>query len=178
MNRDGFHEEIKKDLKSGNACCHSIQKLSSSRLSRGNINTKMHRTMIFYVVLRGTISYTPKKKSSPKIFENKVKTKVFGPKRDNVTKDLQKLHNENLHGLYSLTSILLVMKSRRTKWAGHVAHTRERRDALRIFMWKTEGNRPGRGWENNIKMVIKEISRQDVDWTDIAQDRGKWQGLK
>jgi len=58
---------------------------------------------------------------------------------------------------------MLVMKSRRTKRARHVTHTGERRDAHRIFMGKTEGNRPGRRWENNIKMDLKEISRQDVD---------------
>jgi len=59
-----------------------------------------------------------------------------------------------------------------------VAHTGERRDAHRMFMGKTEGNRPGCRWENDIKMDLKEISRQDVDQTDIAQDRGKLWGLK
>jgi hypothetical protein len=71
-----------------------------------------------------------------------------------------------------------MIKSRRTKWAGHVANTGGRGDAHRIFMGKTEGNRPRRRWEYNIKMDLKEISLQNVDWTDIAQDRGNWWGLK
>jgi hypothetical protein len=58
------------------------------------------------------------------------------------------------------------------------AHFGARRDAHRIFMGKTEGNRLRRRWENNIKIGLKELSRQDVDWTDIAQERDKWRSLK
>jgi hypothetical protein len=89
MNRDCFHEEIKKRLKSGNACCPSIQKLSSSRLLRRIISTNIYPNMIFSVVLRGCdiTPYTPSKEMRPKIFDYKLKGKVFGPKRGKVTTD-------------------------------------------------------------------------------------------
>ena len=112
MNRDGFHEEINKGVKSRNVCCFSIQKLLPSPLSQRNISTKIERTVVCYVVLRGckTVPYTPSEESRPKIFDNQVKRKVFGPKSDNVTRDLEKLHEEKLHDLYSLPSVILVMK--------------------------------------------------------------------
>jgi hypothetical protein len=70
--------------------------------------------------------------------------RIFGPKRDEVTEDWRKLHNEKLHSLYSSPSIIRMIKSRRMKWAGHVTRIGEKRSAYRIFVGKPEGKRPSR----------------------------------
>jgi hypothetical protein len=102
---------------------------------------------------------------------------IFGPKRDEVTGGWRKLHNEELHSLYSSLSIVMVIKARRMKWAGHVALTGEVRGAYNILVRWPEGRRPlgrpKRRWEDNIKMDLREIGFGDVDWIDLAQDRNR-----
>jgi hypothetical protein len=66
------------------------------------------------------------------VFENRVLRRIFGSKRDEVTGDWRKLHNEELHNLYSSPSIIRIIKSRRTRWAGHVARRGDKRNAYRI----------------------------------------------
>jgi hypothetical protein len=75
------------------------------------------------------------------VFENRVLRRLFGPKRDEVTGEWEKLHNEELNDLYSLTNIVRVVKSRRMR-AGHVARMGEDRDVHRVLVWKPEGKRP------------------------------------
>jgi hypothetical protein len=91
------------------------------------------------------------------MFENRV-LRVFGPKRDEVTGEWRKLHNEELNDLYSLPNIVWVVKLRRMRWAGHVAHMGEDRGVYRVLVGKPEGKRPlGRPrhrWEDNIKMDL------------------------
>jgi hypothetical protein len=74
------------------------------------------------------------------VFENRVLRRVFGPKRDEVTGEWRKLHNEELHDLYSLPSIIRIIKSRRMRWAGHVARI-EKRNVYRLLVGKPEGKR-------------------------------------
>ena len=74
-----------------------------------------------------------------RVFENSVLRKVFGPKRDEVTGEWRKLHNEELNYLYSLPNIVWVVKSRRMRWAGHVARMGEDRDVQRVLVGKPEG---------------------------------------
>ena len=85
--------------------------------------------------------------------------RIFGPKRDKVTGEWRKLHNEELNDLYSSPKIVRVMKSRRMRWEGHVARMGERRGVYRVFVWKREGKRqlgrPRRRWEDNIKMSLR-----------------------
>jgi hypothetical protein len=92
-----------------------------------------------------------------RVFENRVLRRIFGPKRDEVTGGLRKLHNE-LHGLYSSPSIVRAIKARRMRWAGHVACMGEVRGAYNILVGSPEGRRPlGRPkhrWENNTKMDL------------------------
>jgi hypothetical protein len=90
-----------------------------------------------------------------------------------------KLHNKELHGLYSSPSIVRVIKARRMRWAGHVALMGEVRGAYNIFVGRPEGRRPlGRPrWEDNIKMDFREIGFGDVDWIDLAQDKDRCRGL-
>jgi hypothetical protein len=113
------------------------------------------------------------------VFENRVLRRIFGPKRDEVTGGWRKLHNEELHDLYSSTSIII--KSRRMKWAGHVARIGEMRNAHRILVGKPEGKRPlGKPrsrWVDNIKMNLREIEWDGVDLIDMAQNRDQWRAL-
>jgi hypothetical protein len=73
------------------------------------------------------------------VFENKVLRRIFGPKRDEVTGEWRKLHNEKLNNLYSSPNIVRVIKSRRMRWAGHVAHMGEKRSVHRVLVGKPEG---------------------------------------
>jgi hypothetical protein len=101
------------------------------------------------------------------VFENRVLRRIFGPKRDEVTGGWRKLHNEELHGLYSSPSIVRVIKARMMRWAGHVARMREVRGAYNILVGRPEGRRPlgrpRRRWEDNIKMDLRETGFGDVD---------------
>jgi hypothetical protein len=112
------------------------------------------------------------------VFENRVLRRIFGPKRDEVTREWRKLHNEELHDLHSLPSISRVIKSRWMRWAGHVARMREKRNAYRLLVGKVEGRRPlgrpRRRWVVNIKMDLGEVGWGDVDWIGLAKDRNRW----
>jgi len=91
-------------------------------------------------------------------FQNRVLKRIIGPKRDEVTGEWRKLHNDELNDLYSSPNIVRVIKPRRMGWAGHVACMGERRDVYRVFVGKPEGKRAlGRRrhrWEHNIKMDV------------------------
>jgi hypothetical protein len=114
-----IQEEIKRRLNSGNACYHSVQNLLSSHPLSRNV----YKTIILPVVLYGseTWSLTVREEHKLKVFENRVLRRIFGPKRDGVTGGCKKLHNEELHNLYSSPSIIRIIKSRRMRWARHVA---------------------------------------------------------
>jgi hypothetical protein len=87
------------------------------------------------------------------VFENRVLRKIFGPKRDDVTRDWRKLHNGELHNLYSSPDIVRQIRSRRMCWAEHVACMGDGRNVYRVLVEKPEGNRPlerpRRGWDQN-----------------------------
>jgi hypothetical protein len=93
-----------------------------------------------------------------RVFENRVLVRIFGPKRDEVTGEWRRLHNEELNDRYSSSNIIRVIKSRRMRWAGHVACMGEGRGAYRILVGRPEGRRPlgrpRRRWEDNIKMDL------------------------
>jgi hypothetical protein len=108
-----------------------------------------------------------------RVFENRVLRKIFGPKREE-DGSWRKLHNDKLHGLYSSPNIVRVIKSRRMRWAGHVAGMGEGRDVYRVLVGKPEGKRPlGRHrlrWEDNIKLDLREIRFDGANWIRLAQD--------
>jgi hypothetical protein len=178
-----IHEEIRSRLNSGNACFHIVQKLLSSRLLPGNVKIKIYKTIILPVVLYGceTWSLTLRAEHGLRVFESRVLRRIFGPNRDEVTGGWRKLHNEELHGMYSSPSIIRVIKAGRMRWAGHVAHMEEVRGAYNILVGRPEGSRPlGRPrcrWEDNIKMDLREIGFGDVDWIHVDWDRDMWRTL-
>ena len=75
------------------------------------------------------------------MFENKVVRKIFGAKRDEITGEWRQLHNDEIHALYSSPNIIRKLKSRRLRWAGHVVHKKQSRNAYRILVGKSEGKR-------------------------------------
>ena len=113
--------------------------------------------------------------------ENKVLRRIFGPRRDEVTGDWRRLHNEEINDLYCSPDIVRVIKSRRMRWAGHVARMGEDRWVYRVLVGKPEGKRPlGRprnGWVDNIRMDLQEVGCGYVDWIGLAQDTDRWRTL-
>jgi len=95
---------------------------------------------------------------------------IFGPKRDEVTGEWRKLHKEDLNHLYSSPNIVLVIKSRTMRWAGHVARMGEKRSVYRILVGKPEGKGPRRRCEDNIKMDLQEVGCGGMDWIELAED--------
>jgi hypothetical protein len=146
-NQNCIQEEIKRS-NSGNACYHSVQSLLSSRLLSKNLKMRIYKTIILPVVLYGceTWSLTLREEHRLRMFENKVLRRIFGPKRDEVTGGRKNLHNK-LRDLYSLPSIIRIIKSRSMRWVG------------------------------NIKMNLLETGWGSVDWIGLAQDRNKWRAL-
>jgi hypothetical protein len=143
----------------------------------------MYKTIILPVVLYGCEiwSLTVREEYKLRVFENRVLRRVFGPKRDGVMGGWRKLHNEELHNLYSSPSIIRIIKSRRIRWAGHVARMGEKKNVYRLLVGKRERKRPlgrpRRRWMDNIKMDLSEIGLNVVDWIGLTQDRYRWRTL-
>ena len=112
------------------------------------------------------------------MFENKVLRKIFGAKRDEITGEWRKSHNTELHALYSLPNIIRNLKSRRLRWAGHVARMEQSRNAYKVLVGKLEGKRPlgkpRRRWEDTIKIDLREMGCDPGDWIALAEDRDQW----
>jgi hypothetical protein len=115
-----------------------------------------------------------------RVFENRVLRRIFGPKREEYG-SWRKLHNDELHSLYSSPNIVRVIKSRRVRWAGHVARMGEGRGVYRILVGRHKGKRPlGRSklrWEDNIKMDLREIRINETNWIWLAQDMVQWRAF-
>jgi len=104
-----------------------------------------------------------------RVFENRVLRKIFGPRRDEVTGEWRRLHNKEIIDLYSSSNIVRVIKSRRMRWAGHVARMGEDRGVYRVLMGKPEGRRPlerhRRRWADNIRRDLHEVGCvYGLDW--------------
>jgi len=149
-NQNSIAEEIKSRLRSENACYHSVQKLLSSRFLSKDL----------------------------RVFVNMVLRRIFGPRRNEVTGEWRRLHNEELIDLYSSLNIVRVIKSRRMRWAGHVARKGEERGMYRVLVGKPEGKRPlgrpRRRWVDNIRMDLHGVRCGYMDWIGLAQDRDRW----
>ena len=154
-----------------------MQNLLSSSLLSKNLKIKIYRTIILPVVLYGceTWSLTLREERKLRVFENMVLRRIFGPRRDEVTGEWRRLHNEELNVIYSSPNIVRVIKSRRMRWAGHVARMGEEREVYRFLLGKPEGKRPlgrpRRRWVDNIRMDLQEVGCGYMDWIGLAQDR-------
>ena len=148
-----------------------------------NLKIKIYRTITLPVVLYGceTWSLTLREERKLRVFENMVLRRIFGPRRDEVTGQWRRLHNEELNDLYSSPNILRVIKSRRMRWVGHVARMGEEREVYRVLVGKPEGKRPlgrpRRRWVDNIRMDLQEVGCWYMDWIGLAQDRDSWRTL-
>ncbi|KAJ4439415.1 hypothetical protein ANN_07539 [Periplaneta americana] len=144
------------------------------------LKVRIHKTVILPVVLYGceTWTLTLREEHRLRVFENKVLRKIFGAKRDEVTGEWRKLHNTELHIFYSSPNIIRNIKSRRMRWAGHVARMGESRNAYRVLVGRPEGKRPlgrpRRRWEGDIKIDLRQVGYDDREWINLAQDRDQW----
>jgi hypothetical protein len=134
----------------------------SCLLSR-NLKVKIYKTIILPVILYGceTWSQTLREEHRLRVFENRVLRRIFGPKRDEVMGEWRKLHNGELHNLYSPPRIIRQIKSRRMRWVGHETCMGEGRNMYGVLVGKPEGKRPlerpRHRWEDIIKMDCREI---------------------
>jgi hypothetical protein len=142
-NQNGIRDEIESRLNLGNACYYSVHNLLSSCLISKYLNNKIYKTVILPVVLYEceTWSLTLGEEHRLRVFEDSVLRKIFGPKREE-DRSWRKLHNDELHNLYSSLNIVRVIKSRKMGWVEHVACMGEGRDVHRVLVGRPEGKRP------------------------------------
>jgi hypothetical protein len=151
--------------------------LNITSLLSKNTEIEIYRSIDLLVVLYGceTWSVTLREEHRLRVFENRVLGRIVGPKRDEVTGEWRRLHNEELNDLYSSPNIIRVIKSRRMRWAGQVACMGEGGCAYRILVGRPEGKRPlgrpRRRWD------LQEVGWGGMGWIDMAQDRNRWREL-
>jgi len=124
---------------------------------------------------------TLREKHRLRVCESRVLRRIFGPKRNEVTREWRKLHNEELNDLYSSPNIVWEIKWRRMRQVGHVVYIGVRRSVYRVVVGQPEEKRPlgrpGHRWEENIKMDLQEVGCRGMDWIGVAQDRDRWRAL-
>jgi len=122
-----------------------------------------------------------REKRKLRVFENMLLRRIFGPRREEVTGEWRRLHNEELNDLYCSPNIVRVIKWRRISWVGHMARMGEEIRVYRVLVGKPEGRRPlGRPrsrWVDNIRMDLHEVGCGYMDWIGLAQDRDSWRTL-
>ena len=178
--QNSIREEKKFRLKSGNSCYHSVcLQACYPRLFR----IKIYRNILLLVVLYGCEAWSLKLREERKlrVFENIVLRRILGPRRDEVTEECRRLHNEVLSEMYPSPNILRLIKSRRMKWVGHLTRRGWEMGAYRFFLWnpdvKRPLGRPRRRCVNNIRMDLLDVGCGYMDWILLAQVRDRWRTL-
>jgi hypothetical protein len=155
---------------------NSVRNLLSSRLISKSLKIKIYKIVILPVVLYGceTWSLTLREEHRLRVFESRVLRRIFEPRRKEEG-TWRKLHNDELHSLYSSPNIVKVIKSRRMRWAGYVACMGEGRVVYRVWVGRSGGKKPlgrsRRRLEDNIKMNLTEIGIDGANWIRLAQER-------
>ena len=140
------------------------------------LKIKINKNIILPVILYGceTWSLSLREELRLRVSENRVLRRIFGPKRNEVTREWKKLHNEEFNNLYSSLNIVRVIKSRRMRWAGHLVR-------MGVLVGKSDGKRPlgnpRHRWKNNIKMDLHEVGCGGMDWIELVEDRDRWRAL-
>ena len=161
----------------GNACYYLLERILNSPLLLKKLKMNTYKTIILPVVIYGyeTWSLTLREVHRLRVFENNVLWKILKAKRHEITGERRKLHNVELHALYSSPKIISNPKSRRLRWVEHVARMEQFKNACRVLVGKREGTRPSgrpkRRWEDNIKMDLRELGCVPGDCTAFAEDR-------
>jgi len=178
-NKNSIQEEITSRMKSGNACYPSVQNpLSFSTLTK-NIKIKMYRTITLPVVLYGceTWSFTMGEEHGLRMFKNRVRRKIFGSRWEEVIGEWRRLHIEEVNELYPSPNIIQAIKSKRMRWARHVAHMRESRGAYMVLVGKPGGKwpleDPGINGRIILKWILKKWDGGGTDWIDPAQTKDR-----
>jgi hypothetical protein len=146
------------------------------------LKIKIYKTVILPVVLYGCETWylTLKEEHGLRDFVNRVLRWIYGPKREE-DGSWRKVHNDELHSLYSSHNIVKVIKSRRMRWAGHVARMGEGRVVYGILVGRPQGKRPlgrtRRRWEYNIKMDLRKIWIEGANWIRLSQGRVQWRAF-
>ena len=159
--------------------------LSYSLLSKNvKIKILVYRTIIlpiFFLYECEIWSLMLREESRLRVFENRVLSRIFGPKRDEVTGEWKKTHKGELNDLYCSPNIIWVTKLRTMRWEGGVSRMGEWKGVYRVSVGQSEGKRslgrPRRRWEDNIKMDLQEVGCGGMGWIDLAHDRGSWLAL-
>jgi len=167
---------------SGNTSYHSVQNFLSSSLLSKNIKIKIYKTIILPVVFYESENWslTMREECRLRVFETRVLRRIFVSKRDNITGECRRLHNEELNDLHSSPNIIWVIKSRRVTWVGYVACMG--REVCTGFWWGNLGETdhledPGiDGWII-LHWVFRKWNEGGMDSIDLAQDRDRWQAL-
>jgi hypothetical protein len=147
-----------------------------------NLKVKIYKTVILPVVLYGceTWSLTLREGHILRVFEKRMLRRIFGPIGEE-DGSWRKLHNDELHSLYSSPNIVRMIKSRMMRWVGDVARMGEWRGVYRVLVGSLEGKRPlgrpRRGWEDNIKLDLREIGIDGANWLRLAQGRIYWRAF-
>ena len=168
--QNSIQEKFKRRLKSGNACYHSVQNLLSSRLLSNNTKIKIYRATILLDILYGceTLSLTVREEHRLRVFENRVLRRIFGPKRDKITGEWRKLHNEELNDLYSSPSIVWVIRLWKNEIGG-ACSTHGQAEVYTGFLW---GNLKERDHLEGLGIDVRIILR----WILRKWDVGAWTG--
>jgi hypothetical protein len=176
-NQNSIHEQMKSGSKSGIACYDSVQHLLSSSLLSKNVKIKIYRTIILPVVLYGYETWSPTLRGECRlrVFKNRVLRRILGFKRDEVTGEWRRLHNRELHALYSSSNINAVDQSKKNEM--DVACSTYGGEVHTWFCWENlreEDHLKDVGVDGKIKLKwIFKMCDWGIHWLDLAEDRDR-----